>query len=129
MYEKILKLEPQDFKKMIHQMQEVNIVLLAKNESLDQIIFYDSLISSYFKTNQLDKAGIYSSAMYPSIIMTLMDHIDIAYRAYDKFTNFFRIFVLGTTSRPHEIRHCPASLHTVVSDPSPLWPQPRSTDP
>lgn len=87
MYEKILKLEPQDFKKMIHQMQEVNIVLLAKNESLDQIIFYDSLISSYFKTNQLDKAGIYLQRLYPSIIMTLMDHIDIAYHFLIRFTD------------------------------------------
>lgn len=86
-YERIMQEEPSEFRTLINQMEKANIILLTKNESLDNIIFYDALISSYYKTGELDKAGVYLQRLFPSIIMSLMDHIDIAYHLLMRYTD------------------------------------------
>lgn len=86
-YEEIIRQEPSDFRILINQMEETNIILLAKNESLHNIIFYDSLISSYYESDELDKAGIYLRRLYPSIIMTLVKHMNIAYHFLIRYSN------------------------------------------
>ncbi len=87
MYEKIIKLELQDFKEIVHQTQETNIVLLAHNESLNNIIVYDSRIWSYYKADRLDEARVYFQQLYPSIVITLMRHIHIAYPFLIRYTD------------------------------------------
>lgn len=87
MYETIIKQEPSELGTLINQMEKANIILLAKNESLYNIIFYDALILSYYETSELDKAGVYLQRLFPSIAMTLVERIDIAYPILMRYTN------------------------------------------
>lgn len=85
--EEIINQESSKFRTMINQMEEVNIVLLAKNENLHNIIFYDSLISSYYESGELDKAVVYLRRLYPSIAMTLAEHMNIAYYFLKRYSD------------------------------------------
>lgn len=87
MNEKIIGLESPDFRTMIYQMEEANIILMVKNTSLENIIFFDALILAYYETGELDKAGVYFRRLFPFIIITLVERIDITYHYLMRYTN------------------------------------------
>lgn len=88
-HENIIEMENPQFSACIKQMEEANIVLLAKNGSLNDIIFLDALISSYYEVGELDKAGIYLHRLYPSISMVLTEHLGVAYHFFMRYSTFF----------------------------------------
>lgn len=86
-YEDIIKQEPKEFGNLINQMEEANIIILADKESLNTIICYDALISSYYEIGELDKARIYLRRLYPTINITLTKHIDSAHLFLMRYSN------------------------------------------
>lgn len=87
MHEKIIGSEPSEFRELINLMEGANIFVLTKNESLENIIFIDALILAYYEIGELDKAGIYLQRWFLSIIMTLAEHVNIAYHFLIRYTN------------------------------------------
>lgn len=88
-HDDIIKMENPKFSELIRQMEEANIVLMAQNESWNDIIFMDSLISAYYETGEPDKAGVYLRRLYPSIASTLKKHPDAAYHFFMRYSAVF----------------------------------------
>lgn len=91
-YEDVIRQEPSEFKEIMDKSEEANIILLAKNESLDNILFIDSLIWAYNKTGESGRARAYLCRLYPTIELTLMEHIDIAHHFLIRYSDFFMDF-------------------------------------
>lgn len=87
MYDKVIKQNPPRLKKLVNQMEEANIIILAKNETLESILFFDSIILSYYKTSELDTARKYLCRLYPSIELTLANHIHIVHHFLLRYSN------------------------------------------
>ncbi len=86
-YKDVIEQESPELRSLMIRVEEANIVLLAKNESLNNIIIYDSLISAYYEIGELEKAKIYLCRLYPTINLTLISHIDIAQHFLKRYSN------------------------------------------
>ncbi len=86
-YGEVIAREPAPFREMIDQMEEANIMLMQREENLHNLITFDSLILSYDKLGETERAGVYVCRLLPVMNTTFEAHIDIAHRFFMRYAD------------------------------------------